>query len=225
VFNFYSSTEDVLRVDDEIGLIDLIVSGFVMKVIPTGFNGNGTYAWQIQEMYKGLDQIPHINAPGGGISKYAGWGFVKKDSQHIEPRWAGLLGHAPVKPFVVSNALDQANSSRTDYLASLQSDPLFRQDPEELFQAGALAFASGTVGAEGGSLDYNVGDIGGGWDANSNFDMSDPDLQKTLMTDPGNWFEEDQEFQGRPAWHHSDFRHAPYVHVYKLFEKITGKEN
>lgn len=249
VFNFYSSTEDVLRVDDEIGLADLLVKGFVMKIIPSGFNSNTPYAWQIQEMYKGLDQIPWINAPAGGISKYGGWGFVKGDSQHIEPRFAGLLGHAPVKPHFVLESVDPASPGRTNYLASLQSDPLFRQEPEELFQSGALAFASGTVGTHGGNLEYNVGDNGmdisavpirdwllakafpartrpmgstqnGEWDAQTgNFDMP-----TTYMTDPGIWIRTDK-YNGTFEWRHSDFRDVPYVYIYKLYEKITTKEN
>jgi len=138
---------------------------------------------------------------------------------------------------------------------TIESAPLFRQEPEELFQAGALAFASGTVGAEGGSLDYNVGDngmdisavpisdwllakgfpsrtrpmgatavrdIGGGWSGVS-FDMSDP--TEGFMTDPAQWYDDLDEYNGQPVWHHSDLRDAPYVHVYKLFDKITGEEN
>jgi hypothetical protein len=26
------------------------------------------------------------------------------------------------------------------------------------------------------------------------------------------------------VWKHSDFRNVPYVHVYKLYEKMTAKE-
>lgn len=248
VFNFYSSTEDILRVDTEIGLLDVLVQGFVMKVIPTGFNSNTPYVWQIQEMYKGLDQIPYINAPGGGISKYGGWGFVKKDSQHIEPRFAGLLGHAPVKPHFVAKALDTTNLNRDTYRASLQSDPLFRQEPEELFQSGALAFANGTVGNNGGNLDYSTGDNGMdisavpirdwllakafpartrpmGSTANSEtlWDQANFDMSTTYMTDSGQWPNEDND--NNKEWRHSDLKNVPYVHVYKLFDKITTKEN
>jgi len=251
VFNFYSGTEDVLRVDAEIGLLDLIVKGFVMKVIPTGFNPNGTYAWQIQEMYKGLDQIPHINAPGGGISKYVGWGFVKGDSQHIEPRWAGILGHKPVYPQVVSNALNQAGSDRADYLESLETDPLFRHEPEELFDPGAAAFAAGTIGTQGSGLEYNTGDNGldisnvkirdyllakafpsrtrpmgstanSKWDEVLNFNMSDP--TEGFMTDSGIWIRTDK-YNGIFEWRHSDIKDAPYVYIYKFYEKLTTKEN
>jgi len=254
VFNFYSSTEDILRVDDEIGLTDLFIKGFIMKIIPTGFNQNKPYAWQIQEMYKGLDLIPHINAPGGGISKYTGWGFVKKDSQHIVSRFFGLFGHAPVKPRFVLEALDPANPGRTTYLASLQSDPLFRQEPAELFQAGAFSFAQGTIGTHGGNLEYNEGDngmdistvpirdwllakafpsrtrpMGSTPNTNlvwftANFDLSNPAPENTFMTDPGIWIREDK-YNGNFEWRHSDIRDAPYVYIYKLFDKITTKEN
>ena len=64
------------------------------------------------------------------------------------------------------------------------------------------------------------------WDPQTgNFDMSDPDANETLMTDPSNWFDSEQEYQGRAAWYHSDIKDAPYVHIYKLYNKMTGKEN
>lgn len=252
VFNFYSGTEDILRVGDNTTLLDAvdIDIDLWMHFLPVGYGVNTPYVWQIQEQYKGLDQLPWINAPGGGVSKYAGWGFVKGDSQHIEDRFFGLIGHNPVKPPVVKASLDQTNPNRGDYRLSLQSDPLFRHEPEELFQAGALAFAGGTVGTQGGNLEYNtgdngmdistvpirdwllakafpsrtrpmastaVGDIGGGW-KDVNYNMS-----ALYMTNPSVWPNEDQ--QHNKEWRHSDFRNVPYVHVFKLFDKITTKEN
>jgi hypothetical protein len=62
------------------------------------------------------------------------------------------------------------------------------------------------------------------WDDDRNYDMSDPNSNKTLMTDSDNWFDDDK-YLGRATWHHSDWKNAPYVHVYKLFDKITTKEN
>jgi hypothetical protein len=57
-----------------------------------------------------------------------------------------------------------------------------------------------------------------------NFDMSDPDANKSFMTDSARWYDQDDEYNGQPVWHHSDWKNAPYVHVYKLFEKITKGE-
>ena len=59
--------------------------------------------------------------------------------------------------------------------------------------------------------------IGGGWKT-VNFDMS-----TLYMTDPDNWFDPDQKYQNRPAWHHSDIKDVPYVHIYKLFNEISGR--
>jgi hypothetical protein len=70
-----------------------------------------------------------------------------------------------------------------------------------------------------------VGDVGGGWDDTSNFDMSDPEPTKTFMTDPAQWYDKNNPYNGQYVWHHSDIKNAPYVHVYKLYNKITGKGN
>lgn len=119
---------------------------------------------------------------------------------------------------------------------------------------GAEAFAGGSLGTHGASLDYStasstvpvsevkirdwllakafpartrpmgatrVGDIGGGWNDDSNFDMSDP--EDGFMTNPGQWPNEDNNHN--KEWRHSDLKKVPYVHVYKMYEKITGKEN
>ncbi len=29
---------------------------------------------------------------------------------------------------------------------------------------------------------------------------------------------------GKPIWKHSDINEMPYVHIYKVFNKITGKD-
>jgi hypothetical protein len=155
-----------------------------------------------------------------------------------------------VKPHFVLESVDPANPDRNAYLASLQSDPLFRQEPEELFQAGALAFANGTVGTHGGNLEYNVGDNGMdisavpirdwllakafpsrtrpmGSTAHSKtlWDQANFNMSATYMTDSGQWYDQLDEYNGQPVWHHSDFRDAPYVHIYQLFEKMVTREN
>jgi hypothetical protein len=44
-----------------------------------------------------------------------------------------------------------------------------------------------------------------------------------FRTDAGAW--PSQEIDGTKIWKHSDWKNVPYVHVYQLFEKITGKED
>jgi hypothetical protein len=45
-----------------------------------------------------------------------------------------------------------------------------------------------------------------------------------FMTDQGQWYKP-EKYLGRYIWRHSDWKDAPYVYLYKLFDKITGKEN
>ncbi len=45
------------------------------------------------------------------------------------------------------------------------------------------------------------------------------------MTDPLQWYNMDDPYNGSFVWQHSDFRDAPYAHVYKLFEEIVTQEN
>ena len=43
-----------------------------------------------------------------------------------------------------------------------------------------------------------------------------------FMTDPSHWIRSD-EYAGWPEWRHSDIKDAPYVHIYKFFDRITGR--
>jgi len=130
----------------------------------------------------------------------------------------------------------------------LKAIPLFRQEPEELFESGALDFAGGTVGDDGGNLEYNTGDNGlnisqvkirdwllakafpsrtrpmgstanSKWDEVLNFNMSDP--TEGFMTDPNAWHHKENNIA---KWWHSDIADMPYVHLYQLYEKIVTKE-
>jgi len=255
VFNFYSSTEDVLRTGDGFTTFLNAVSVGIHTdyYIPTGFSfQTGQYAWQIQEMYKGRSGffgtgwIPGLL--GGGSSKYAGWDFVK-DSGNYYYTFLGL-NLWPKQPRIWQERLSTSNPDRNNGLNVIRDDPLFLHEPAELFGAGAESFASGTVASYGSALDYNtsndtvptdnvlirdwliakafpattrpmgathVGDIGGGW-ADANFNM-----HSLYMTDLASWPSEDMS--GNKIWKHSDFMDVPYVHVYKLFEKITTQED
>ncbi len=48
----------------------------------------------------------------------------------------------------------------------------------------------------------------------ANFDMTG------MMTDPARWIRS-EKYNEKKEWRHSDFKDAPYVHVWKVFEKIT----
>ncbi len=269
VFNFYSSTEDILRVRDDVNQIlqsitDIDIELF-MHLIPTNVTVSSQCAWQLQEMYKGMNNWA-VKYGGGGSSPYTGWSFTEFDGRHqIDKKVKRPGGPPPTytytkyseSPHEARMALDPAPGNatvRAEYLANLQTDPLFNRTPWQLFEAGAFNFAGGLVGSYEDVLDYDdseqhgpdivvsavkvsdwllakgfpsrTGPMGSAknkeWPPQGvSFDMSTADF----MTDPNNWFDPNQKYNGNPAWHHSDWKNAPYVHVYKLFEKIVTKEN
>lgn len=259
VFNFYASTEDVLRVGDGYTIhLDSVHIGIdTFLFIPTDIDmQKGLYAWHIQEIYKGRSGFFEGLIPsfmGGGSSKYGGWEFVKESDNYIRS-FLGL-NLWPVHPRIWEERLDPANPDRDNWLDVVRDDPLFQHTPEELFSTGAEAFANGNLGTHGANLDYNTANStvpvsevnirdwllakafpavtrpmgstrNSKWPiTTANFDMSDPDVNKTFMTDPGKWYFKDNPYNGQYVWRHSDIKDAPYTHINKLFEKITGKGN
>ncbi|QBG49011.1 hypothetical protein EGM51_16985 [Verrucomicrobia bacterium S94] len=251
VFNFYSSTEDVLRVGDGytiyLDTVDIDTETFLF--IPTGFDmQKGLYAWHIQEIYKGRSGFFEGLVPdmlGGGSSKYGGWEFVKEGGHYIY----SFLGLDlwPVHPNTWKERLCPDNPDQEDWLEVVRDDPFFRHTPEELFEAGAEAFAGGTLGTHGANLDYNAASstvpvsevairdwllakafpavtrpMGSTFNSaekweNVNFDMYSADY----MTDQAAWHHRENNV---PKWWHSDIKDMPYVHIYKLYNKVTGKE-
>jgi len=244
VFNFYSSTEDVLRIDE----------GFLLLFDAL----SNKYVWQIQEHFKGRLNSNWItgiyDGLGGAASEYCGWGFVKKEpTEHIHG--IGIFEFAPRRARTLHAKLAADNPEQQQELDKLKTDPLFRHDPPALFEAGGGAFAASTIATSGFTFDYDMHNatypIGNvpvrdyllakafpsrtrpmgstqnpqqAW-FSGNFDMSDPDLTETMMTDPSKWYDREKPYNGQYVWKHSDFKNAPYVHVYKLFKKITGKED
>jgi hypothetical protein len=272
VFNFYSSTEDVLRVRDDVNQIlqsitDIDIELF-MHLIPTNVTISSQCSWQMQEMYKGTHNWA-VEYGGGGSSKYTGWAFTEHEGSHIQCVSVKKPGsHSTTtkryceKPYQTKEALslDPGNSEvRAAYLENLKTDPLFNRTPGILFGDQAAAFVGGKVGGYEDVLDYDNGELIGtpdidvsnveirdwllakafpsrtgpmGSGSNSNlvwrgvnFDMSDPDANKSFMTDPGKWRHKMPEDETKNEWRHSDWKNMPYVHVYKLFEKVTGKGN
>jgi hypothetical protein len=267
VFNFYSSTEDVLRVRDDVNSILQLIDWSSVRpelrfhLVPLTFTADKQCAWQLQEMYKGQDNWA-ATALGGGSSEECGWGFTKYDGEHVSYKTirGGPNNPSPLTLMYasstgkVAHALSTAlgnEAERARFREVLKTDPLFRRTPEELFEPGAEPFVDGIIGDYSeicetpSDLDLSqvnvrdwllakgfpslTGPMGSApnkaalW-GTVNFDMADPDSDKSYMTDPSNWFDDDT-YLGRPTWHHSDCKNAPYVHVYKLFDTITGKEN
>lgn len=253
VFNFYSSTEDVLRTGDGFTTFLNAVSVGIHTdyYIPTGFSfQSGLYAWQIQEIYKGRSGffntgwIPGLL--GGGSSGYAGWDFVK-DSDNYYYTFFGL-NLWPKQPRTWQERLSTDNPDRNTWLNVVRDDPLFQHKPSELFTAGAESFAGGTVASHGSTLDYNTSNdtvpiddvsirdwllakafpattrpMGSTAHSKTLWSEANFDMHSLYMTDPASWPSED--VNGNKIWKHGDLKDVPYVHVYKLFKKLVTKEN
>ena len=268
VFNFYSSSEDVLRVRDDVNsTLDMITDVDIdlsMHLLPVSVTVESQCSWQIQEMSKGMNNWA-LQYGGGGSSKYTGWSFTENEGAHIRNMrillnpltWLNKRYSEKPNEVAIALSTDPENAAvRAAYLETLKTDPLFNRTPGILFGPGAATFAGGTVGQYEYALDYDNDEIFGAPDIDvsavkisdwliakgfpsrtgpmgsaanvkwpvttANFDMSDP--TKGFMSNPDKWFDKEDEYLGRPVWHHSDWKNAPYVHVYKLFEKITTKE-
>jgi hypothetical protein len=238
VFNFYSSSEEVLRIDE----------GFLSYISAASTK----YVWQLQENFKGRLNSSWLTGiydeVGGAASDYCGWGFTEEaDSQHIHDTW-GIIKWAPVRPRNLHEKLSLDNPEFSQNFQSLAVDPLFRPKPAELFGANGAVFAAGTIATNGSSLDYNTSNdtypidnvemrdwllakafpsrtgplgsrpvsdkIGGDW-KKVNFDMSSGDFKNSTSGFPS---------EGGTEWHHNDIREAPYLYVHRLFDRLTGKE-
>ena len=233
VFNFYSSSEEVLRIDE----------GFVSFVSAASTK----YAWQVQEHFKGRLNSNWItgiyDSMGGAASEYCGWGFVEEEpTDHIIG--IGSFELAPRKPRTLHEKLANENPEQAQELAKLASDPLFKHDPAYLFGPAGDLFAAGTVATYGSHLDYNssnatypIWDVkitdwliakafpartrpmgssnNSKWDEDVNVDMHVECKNPTSGLPSGDDHDE---------WYHNDIRKAPYLYVHRLFDQITGKE-
>ena len=235
VFNFYSSTEEVLRIDE--GFASLL-SGASTK-----------YAWQIQGHFKGRLNDSFITGiydeTGGAASDYCGWGFTEEaSSSHILDTW-GVVKWAPVRPRILHEKLALENPERDQNLQTLQTDPLFKPNPPYLFGAGGQTFTSATVAYAGGTLDYNT--------INNTYPIDDVPMRDWLLAkafpsrprplgstanSKDSWLGANFDCStvcrnpssGLPSgnnhdeWYHNDINKAPYLYVHRLFDQITGKE-
>jgi hypothetical protein len=234
-FNYYSSSEEVLRVNTN-------TIYFISAA-------SKQYVWQIQEHFKGRKNSSLLTSVydwvGGASSSTCGWRFNEKSSSmHIVS--LGPIKWFPVRPRTLQEKLSTNSADRAATLVYLQTDPLFYPEPEELFKVGAAAFVSGTVAANGVNLDYNTsnatypidnllvrdwllakafpsrtGPMGSApntkWPPiTANFDMHDKCRNSSSGLPSG---------QDHSEWYHNDINKAPYLYVYRLFSQITGKEN
>jgi hypothetical protein len=146
-FNFYSSTEDVLRVDTG---YTTSMAGLIDWDLFDVDENKSLYVFQTQEMYKGKNDFSAIIA-GGGSDPFAGWGFTTESDLHIQKLRINKINLEielwPKYPSYQGEELDQTNESRrNEFREKLKSDPLFRPEPEILFGDNGASFAAGVVG-------------------------------------------------------------------------------
>ena len=235
-FNFYSSSEEVLRVDTG---YTFLISGFI--------DGNfKLYAFQLQELYKGKNDWFAI-AAGGGSDPYLGWGFTTESDTHIISTPLLDIDFWPRNPRYYYEQLDTKTANapaRAAFRETLKTDPLFRPEPEILFNEGAAAFAGAAVGTCGYTFNYDLPnatvDIANvpvrdyllakalpartgplGSRNNSKWEEINFDMSEIYMTNPMGWPHREGDI---PQWWHSDIKDVPYIHNYRFFDAITAQE-
>ncbi|OVE74216.1 hypothetical protein BVX94_01105 [bacterium B17] len=245
-YNFYSSTEEVLRNYDESGLIHgpfMDWLKMLYNVIPApgnfdleaGDNFKQLYAWVKQEKTKGVKEswLPVI---GGSPGSWGGWGF-NEDGRFVDGHpWA--TDRYPITPEDVLEYF--VGSEAEEFMESLKTDPFFRPDPEILFDA--ESFSTDLLSADSTIISGLQDEVQGctfanwllvnafpartwamGANENSNWGPGNNDnMSQDYMTDVAKWPRECLAPGGgssRPEWHHGDFKDVAYMHVYKLYEK------
>jgi hypothetical protein len=242
-FNFYSSTEDILRVDEG---YTALFSGPLDWDLWNLNKKFGMYAFQLQELFKGKSDklLTDLADAGGGSDPYTGWGFTTESDTHITETPLLDIKLWPKNPRFYREQLDPANpAQRAIFLETLQDDPLFQKDPPELFGTGGSSFVGSTIGTCGFTFNYDVnnaavsianvpvrdyllakafpartGPLGSRPNGNLiwdtvNFDMS-TQLKNPNAPDLPNLDKD---------WVHSAIRDNAYVYVCNFFKKITGQ--
>lgn len=238
-FNFYSSTEEVLRIDT--GYTSL-VSGPADWDFWNLLENAKVYTFQLQEIYKGKDD-PAANALGGGSDPYAGWGFTTESDTHIYSTPLLDIDFWPVHPRFHHEQLATNASVRDAFRETLKTDPLYRPNPPELFGSGAESFAAATVATCGYTFNYDVN--------NATVDISDVPVRDYLLAKAfpartgalgsrsnSEWppttanFDMSSQLRNPYApvlpnsdddWVHSAIREYSYVHMCNFFKKLTGQ--
>ena len=227
-YNFYSSTEEVLRVDENCRSYWSTLQNWSFSWPPVD---GGYYAWQIQEWYKGTaSAVPSSLA--GGSSKQAGWGVVEDNSSvHMLRISSDYLLESPI---CVSN---QLATNTVAYKDNLKSDPFFKHEPEILFATNGSSFVSDFVMNQSAYLDYTPDSVGyvqvrdwllakgfpartrpmgsspialgTGWE--ESYDMS------TILKTHG--WPRATKYLDDPEWRHGDFKDVAYPYVQDLYKK------
>lgn len=226
MYNFFSSTEEVLR----------IYTGNSIDDGRNGLNMN-LYSWGKQEKFKGTEHW--LADLAGGTSDYCGWGFNLEYAPYYNTFWyEGYLNKDIKLP------VELGDISGFDLI----HHPFFRPNPSQLFEDGGSEFVNSRV--EDQSVISNewkvLGDVkvrdwllakafpaltlpsganyNGKFDSETlghNFDM--PALYKTNEAKwPGGLRVEPVNGVDGKSWWHSDYKDVAYQHVWKFYNKIVN---
>lgn len=228
VFNFYSSTEEVLRRYEG----NLLTGG--------GFQ---LYCFVKQEKFKGTANF--LAGLAGGSSDYCGWGFNMSDNNEDgDPLYYNVSEDG--EPYVKHpDELDDIDSY------DLIHKPFFKPNSRELFQDGASHIINAPAESQPEMCsDWIVknatvrdwllakafpaltlpsgANINGKFDSETlghNFDM----LPSFTMKDSQNnilWPRKELEGQiNKPVWYHSDYKDIAYQYNHNFYKKIVDLTN
>lgn len=224
MYNFYSSTEDVLAAYEG----DDFYEG-----------GKYYYAWAKQEKFKGREGKA-IKA-AGGTSPFAGWGHNMDENEYIKTITVPYNGYNTV--VTVMKEPSELGELSPEFIKGLKTKPFFLAQPEELFDPDTGSDFVMEKVKNTGLYDYydknDAGDVlvrdwllAEAFPAttlamgvrksvllkDNNFDMGVNDILKNIfITDLNVWPREGSK------WFHSDYMKMSYHHVYRFYESITGK--
>ncbi|QBG48704.1 hypothetical protein EGM51_15315 [Verrucomicrobia bacterium S94] len=233
-YNFYSSTEEVLRVDDG-------CDSYISSAIQPGY-----YSWMIQEWYKGLKGYRWwldnslADWVAGGSSEQCGWAFTRDpNSGNTYLAHDGRWFYDTLRP--PEWVAGQLSTNAAAYKETLKTDPLFKAEPSILFTASGNSFVNSFVTEQAAHLDYTeswldnvlVRDwlLAKGFPARTrpmgstrslsvdwaNYNMaSDDPYDNGLML---HGWPRDTEYNGLLEWFHGDYKDVAYPYVQELYKK------
>jgi hypothetical protein len=239
IYNFYSSTEDVLA--SQPGLPGSVV---LASLRDSGFNGR--YAWTVQEKTKGNSIMIVPWAVHAG-SDYGGWGMNIKDplfdTDPVYWKWVnsydyiGRMIKTPTELGTIPDAVlrrspvfepgwgkvgnqdrlldtDPANYCGPSWIFDLygaSAGNTIAADPAK--RAQLLAEAIPALSTPAGSS--SISTLLSGRNHNSPAEFAD------LV----NWPRGRLNSSGPAIWHHSDMREVAYVYLYKLYDQLSSLSN
>jgi len=190
-YNIYSSSDEVF--DTKAG-----VSIFSdPDIFPGGESPFSHYAWQIQELLKGVKGRPFNGAFFGAAStSWAGWGFSLN--------WIGQHQYSPA----------EAAETLQHNPQSLIPNPVFRPNPAFYFHINNLTTNEINEMLANGipALSVSVGRTSSV--AHAQFGLGNLDLNTPAMRPNGTTHKDNM-------WFHNDMKDLPYLQTYKLYEILT----